>query len=269
MKPQPVAVVGSRASVRIGLGGWVILALAALYFLVPLGMTVAFSLWEGGGHYGFSSYRALLALPTLPSSLLLSLQLTIATAAALLLLLVPAMIFMNLYAPRLRPVFEFIAALPFMVPAIALVAGLSALVTGPDWLIGSPFYLVIPYFFLSLPYAYRAVDVGIRSMDLATLTEAGQSLGASMGQIIRYVVVPNLRAALIGSTLLTVAVVMGEFTFANLLIFHTFAVLINEIGQHAPTEAAALSALSFVITWVAMLGVLVAGGGTAQPAGGR
>ena len=52
---------------------------------------------------------------------------------------------------------------------------------------------------------------------------------------------PNLRAALIGSTLLTVAVVMGEFTFANVLLFHTFAVLINEIGQNAPTEAAALS----------------------------
>ena len=62
---------------------------------------------------------------------------------------------------------------------------------------------------------------------------------------------------------------MGEFTFANVLLFHTFAVLINEIGQHAATEAAALSTLSFLITWMAMLGVLVVGRGQAQPAGGR
>lgn len=254
---------------RLGIGGWLILVLAALYFFVPLVMTAAFSLWEGRGRYGLDAYRALLVLPDLPSSLLLSLELSLATVAVLILLLMPAMIFMNLYAPRLRPIFEFLATLPFVVPAIALVAGLSALFTGPGWLIGTPFYLVIPYFLLSLPYAYRAIDVGLRSIDLATLTEAGQSLGASMGQIVRLVVLPNLRAALIGSTLLTVAVVMGEFTFANILLFHTFAVLINEIGQHAATEAAALSMLSFLITWGAMLGVLVAGRGQAQLAGGH
>lgn len=253
----------------LGIAGWTILVLAGLYFIVPLVVMVMFSMWEGNGHYGLASYRDLLALPALPTSLLLSIELALATVALLVLLLAPAMIFMNLYAPRLRPVFEFIAALPFVVPAIALVAGLSALITGPGWLVGSPFYLVIPYFFLSLPYAYRAIDVGLRAIDLTTLTEAGQSLGASMGQIIRLVVLPNLRAALIGSTLLTVTVVMGEFTFANVLLFHTFAVLINEIGQHAATEAAALSTLSFLITWAAMLGVLVVGRGQAQPAGGR
>jgi len=249
---------------RIGAGGWVVLTLAGIFFIVPLILTVAFSLWEGRGHYGFAAYQTLLARPNLARDLFTSIKLAIATCAALIVLLVPAMIFMNLYAPRLRPLFEFIAALPFVVPAIALVAGLSALFTGPEWLVGTPYYLVIPYFFLALPYAYRAIDVGIRALDLTTLTEAAISLGAGMGQIIRFVVLPNLRSALIGSTLLTLAVVMGEFTFANVLLFHTFAVLINEVGQNAPTEAAALSTLSFLITWMAMLGVLLAGkrGGT-------
>ena len=189
-----------------------------------------------------------------------------ATAALLVFLLLPAMIFMNLYAPRLRPLFEFIAALPFVVPAIALVAGLTALFTGPEWLIGTPFYLVIPYFFLALPYAYRALDVGIRALDLATITEAAQSLGADMWQIIRLVVLPNLRPALVGSLLLTLAVVIGEFTFANVLLFRTYGVFINEVGQHEATEGAALSVLSFLITWGSMLGVLVIGRG-AGPSG--
>jgi len=254
---------------RLGLGGWTVLLLAGIYFLVPLGMTVAFSLWEGGSRYGFASYRVLLGRPELPGSLLLSVELAVATAVALIVVLLPAMIFMNLYAPRMRPVFEFIAALPFVVPAIALVAGLSALFTGPEWLIGSPFYLVIPYFFLALPYAYRALDVGLRALDLTTLTEAGQSLGAGMGQIIRLVVFPNLRSALVGSLLLTLAVVIGEFTFANVLLFRTFAVFMNEIGQHEATEAAALSMVSFLITWGAMLGVLVVGRGRAPVGGGR
>lgn len=253
----------------MGFGGWVILALAALYFFVPLGMTAAFSFWEGGDRYGFESYRILLNSPKLFDSALLSVELSVATVLVLFVLLVPAMIFMNLYAPRLRPVFDFLATLPFVVPAIALVAGLTALFTGPEWLVGTPFYLVIPYFFLALPYAYRAIDVGLRAIDLQTLTEAGQSLGAGMGQIIRLVVVPSLRTALVGTALLTLAVVFGEFTFANVLLFHTFSVYINEIGQHSPTEAAALSFASFLVTWAAMLGVLVVGSGRAVPAGGR
>ena len=254
---------------RVGLGGWTVLGLAGLYFFVPLLLTVMFSFWEGHGTYGLSAYRFLLTQPVLGQALLLSVELALATMLAQVVLLLPAMIFMSLYAPRLRPVFELIAVLPFVVPAIALVAGLSALVTGPGWLVGSPFYLVIPYFFLAMPYAYRAIDVGLRTLDLNTLTEAGLSLGAGMGQIIRLVVFPNLRTALVGSTLLTLAVVIGEFTFANVLLFRTFAVMINEIGQNAATEAAALSMVSFLITWMAMLGVLLAGRGGAQIGGAR
>ena len=253
---------------RIG-AGWIVLGLAFLYFATPLALTVAFSLWEGGGRYGLAAYHSLLHRPELAGSLLLSVELAIATAALLLALRMPAMIFMNLYAPKLRPVFEFIAALPFVVPAIALVAGLSALVTGPDWLIGSPFYLVIPYFFLALPFVYRGLDVGLRAIDLTTLTEAGQSLGAGLGQIIRLVVLPALRPALVGSLLLTLAVVFGEFTFANVLLFRTYAVFINQIGQHEATEAAALSVVSFLITWGAMLGVLLVGRGQAPIAGAK
>ena len=45
---------------RIG-AGWIVLGLAFIYFFVPLAMTVAFSLWQGGDSYGFASYRALAA----------------------------------------------------------------------------------------------------------------------------------------------------------------------------------------------------------------
>jgi putative spermidine/putrescine transport system permease protein len=254
---------------RMGVGGWAILVVAALFFGTPLVLTAAFSFWEGGDRYGFEVYGLLWHSPKLFEAMALSVELALATVAALIVLMVPAMICMNLFAPRLRPLFEFIATLPFVVPAIALVAGLSALITGPVWLIGTPFYLVIPYFFIALPYAYRSIDVGLRAIDLATLAEAGQSLGANMGQIIVMVVLPSLRSALVGSAQLTLAVVFGEFTFANVLLFHTYSVYINEIGQHEVTAAAALSAASFLLTWIAMLGVLLAGGGRAGPSGVR
>ena len=46
---------GSSGDARISaLGGWVVLTAAAIFFIVPLVMTVLFSLWEGHGHYGLS-----------------------------------------------------------------------------------------------------------------------------------------------------------------------------------------------------------------------
>ncbi|MBN8891026.1 MAG: spermidine/putrescine ABC transporter permease [Rhodospirillales bacterium 70-18] len=254
-------------SARLGPVAVLAIVLGIVFFLTPLIVTFAFSLWEGGDRYGFAAYRSLVGDPDLWASLLLSLRLAAETMLLGMVLLVPSMIFVHLKAPGLKPLFEFIAALPFVVPAIALVAGLSALYTGPAWLIGTPNYLVIPYFFLALPYAYRAIDVGLSAIDVRTLTDAAHSLGAGWGQVFRLVLLPNLSTALLGATLLTLTIVMGEFTFASVLLFKTFAVYINDTGSSKVTEAAALSLLSFVITWAAMLGVLLTGRNTTDLGG--
>ncbi|GAB0117118.1 ABC transporter permease [Acidisoma sp. 7E03] len=247
---------------------WTIIALGGLFFFVPLIVTAVFSLWEGGDRYGFSAYGAMLSAPGFWKSLFLSLRLAVETILLSFVLLVPAMIFVHLKAPKLKPLFEFISNLPFVIPAIALIDGLTTLYTGPSWLIGTPNYLVIPYFFLALPYGYRSIEVGISTLDVRTLTEAGQSLGAGWGEIIFMILLPNLRPALVGAVLLTLTIVIGEFTFASVLLFHTFAVFINDTGQNAITEAAALSVFSFLLTWLFMLGVLLTSRRGAATVGG-
>lgn len=245
------------------------LALIAVYFIVPLAATGIFSFWEGGDRYGLHAYAMLIHQSKLWDSLGLSLRLAIETILASMVILVPAVFWMNLRSYRLRPLFDFLSVLPFVVPPIALVAGLTALYRGPNWLVGTANYLVIPYVILALPYTYRALDVGMRSLDLKTLSEAAQSLGAGWLSLIFRVVVPNLTSALIGAALLTIAIVMGEFTFANILLFNTFAVFIEYVGKTSATGAAALTLLSFLITWLAMLGVLLTGRGQVQIGGAR
>jgi ABC-type spermidine/putrescine transport system, permease component II len=235
------------------------LGVVGLYFITPLLATGVFSLWEGGDRYGFAAYGALIHQPKLWQSLGLSVRLAIETILVGLVVLVPAVFWLNLRVQRLRPLFDFLSVLPFVVPPIALVAGMTTLYTGPDWFVGTANYLVVPYVILALPYTYRALDVGMRALDLKTLTEASQSLGAGWLTLIFRVVVPNLTTALIGAALLTIAIVMGEFTFANILLFNTFAVYIDYVGQTSATEASALTLLSFLITWLAMLGVLFTG----------
>jgi putative spermidine/putrescine transport system permease protein len=235
---------------------WVTLVSAALFFLTPLIMTLVFSLWEGRNVYGFDNYAALWQRRDVAGPLTTTLMLSAATIAAVYLLLAPAMIAAHLYAPRLSGILELASALPFVIPAISLVAGLSALITGPAWLLSSPFYLVIPYVFLVLPYAFRALDVGLSALDARLLREAAESLGAGPMRIVLQVIAPNLRAALVNCALLGVIIVMGEFTIANLLLYRTFPVAIFEVGRGAPMQASALSLINFIASWIAMLVIL-------------
>lgn len=257
------------SSNRDSWSGFAVLVLVGAYFVLPLIATGVFSFWEGGNHYGVSSYIALVHQSAMWQSLWLSLRLALETIVVTLLILVPAVFWMHLKAKSFKPMFDFISVLPFVIPPIALVAGLTALYNGPSWFVGTANFLIVPYVILALPYTYRALDVGMRALDLKTLTEASQSLGAGWGTLILRVLVPNLTSALAGAALLTIAIVMGEFTFANVLLFNTFAVYINYVGQTSATGAAALTLLSFLITWLAMLGVLVTGRGQAQLGGAR
>ena len=59
---------------------------------------------------------------------------------------------------------------------------------------------------------------------------------------------------------------MGEYTIASLSSFNTFPVYIEFINESQAYPAAALSLMSFVITWAAMLAILFVGRGRTRPA---
>ena len=72
-------------------------------------------------------------------------------------------------------------------------------------------------------------------------------------------IVPNIRVAALSAAFLTLAIVMGEFTIASLAAFHTFPTYIQYINETKGFPAAALTLLSFGITWLAMLSILLIG----------
>jgi putative spermidine/putrescine transport system permease protein len=119
---------------------------------------------------------------------------------------------------------------------------------------------------------YRSVDSGLRAVDIRTLTEAAQSLGANWLTIIRDVILPNLRVALLSGMFLTFAIVMGEFTFASLLSWPAFGPYIEEIGSMRAYTPQAVSVMSFAVTWLSIAGIQWLGRGGAgqvQTAGAR
>ena len=240
------------------------LVLAALYFLVPLYGSAEFSLEEGHGTYGFDAYRVILQDPAFRDSFLLSLQLAIATVAISIVLMVPTVYLVNLRFPRVRRVIDLIAVLPFVVPPVALAVGVLRLFQPLTWLISGPQILVFVYVILALPFSYRSLDAGMRAIDLHTLTEAAQSLGAGWLTVLLRVILPNMRFAMLSASFLTITLVMGEYTISSLMLFNTFAVYVEYIGETKANPAAALAMISFGLTWAAMLGVLFLGRGVGR-----
>jgi putative spermidine/putrescine transport system permease protein len=251
---------------RLSISSAVWLVLGAVYFLVPLVATLLFSLKTGRNYsYNLSAYSAVIHDQEFWKTIRLSAILALETIVISLVLLVPTAYWVHLKLPKARTYIEFVTILPFVVPPIILVVGLLQLYNGtfhaPLWFLEKPYtFLVSAYVILAFPYVYRSLDAGFRAIDIHTLTEAAQSLGASWRTTFLRVILPNVRQAALSGAFLTLAIVMGEFTIASLALFNTFPVYINQVNQEQPYEAAALSLLSFVITWLAMAALLLVGG---------
>jgi putative spermidine/putrescine transport system permease protein len=223
---------------------WVVLTLAGLFFLLPLYAAVKFAGWhafcqmihEGNGFY---------------PALWLSVRLAIATTILELVLMVPTTVYVHLRLPRLRPLMETITILPIVIPPIALIVGV--LDVAPSQLKATPYLLALEYVILAMPFAYRSLDAGLRAMDLKTLTEASNSLGANWISTLWRVILPNLQTAMISAVVLTIALVLGEFTMASLDLYQTFPVWIVAFQQGSGPVSVAASLFSLFVTWLLLM----------------
>ncbi len=248
------------------------LLVGAAYFLIPLIATFVFSMRHDatGKCCTLANYGTILHDPSFWKNIKTSFILSLETIAISLLLLVPTVYWVHLKVPRLRSVIGFLALVPFVVPPIILVVGLLDFYKGtPHWFYAEPYgFLVAAYVILAFPYVYFALDAGFRAIDVHTLTEAAHSLGASWPVTLLRVIVPNIKTAAMAGSFLTLAIVMGEFTIASLSAFHTFPIYIQQVNQDKLYAASAVSLLSFVITWAAMVALLFAGRGRQVQVGG-
>ena len=271
-----------RSSRNLPFWSWVWFILGALYFILPLYATLDFSLQMERDVIGFKAYEKAFEDKDFIETFTYSNILAFATIAVSIILIVPTAYWIRLRVPEARRAVEFITLLPFVVPGIILVFGLIRIYSSPltipftdivlmqpltTYKFGTNVLIVAGYMVLAMPYMYRSVDTGMRTVDVATLTEAAQSLGASWFTIITRIILPNIRSALLSGALLTFAIVVGEVTLASFLGVDAFGPYLFLLGQHRAYEPAALSFVSFLLTWAAMGLIQLFTGGQGQTAG--
>lgn len=249
----------SRRRTKLQIFRVVVFLIAAVFFITPLIAMFEFST-RGNSETAprtLQPWAAIFTTPDLVTAITVSLELAAITSIVMLVLLMPTMVWVRLRLPGLGRIVEFICLLPLTVPAIALVVGLRPVYV---WIninvTDSILALAFAYVILVLPYAYRSLDAGLGALDLKTLSEAARSLGAGWLTVMMRVIVPNMSTAILNACLLSVALVLGEYTLANLLNFENLQVAIAYAGLAGDASTSvALAVASLVFAFVLLMAI--------------
>jgi putative spermidine/putrescine transport system permease protein len=252
-----------------------VLVILGLYFFGPLAAAFLFTVHNTRLHtWSFAPYGQMFHAEGLGTSLRMTLWIALLTIAIVMALMIPTMLAIHLRLPKARGWVETICMIPLVISPVALVAGVSTVLgwglnTPGTWVFSfdaqlqsQTFPLVLPLVdvVLVMPFVFRALDAGLRVVDIKTLVEASRSLGASWLITTWRVVVPNLRTALLSGSILTLALVFGEYTVSSILGFTPFAVWIVQDGQGSGQLPIAVSLLSLLLSWVVLFLISFAGG---------
>jgi len=247
---------------RLNLFRYIVFTLYGAFFVLPLLALLRMSLEPAAGEGGWSlaAWRQIVSYsvvgtPSLISRVAVTLELGVITAAAVLVLLVPTMIWIKLKVPWISRTVEFLCLLPLTIPAIVLVVGLVPVYNWIQQRNVSTLMLFWVYVILVLPYAYRALAAGLDSVDVKTLSEAARGLGASWFTVMFRIIAPNMRQGILNASLLAFSLVLGEFPIAYLLLYVNLQVELYSISRNTP-NASVLFSTSFaalVFTFLLLL----------------
>jgi putative spermidine/putrescine transport system permease protein len=235
-----------RRPLRVWRG--VVLLIAGVYFLGPIYASVHFALENDAGHFSLYAVKAIPSEVGFSAAFWLSMHVGLVTVVLTMALMVPTAVYVHLRLPKLRRLMDFVTILPIVIPPIVLALPITR--DAPLWLRSSPYLLSLVYVILAMPFVYRSLDAGLSAIDLKTLVEASRSLGGNWFSTLFRVVLPNLRSALLSATVLTIALVLGEFTMASLDLWTTLPVWIYGFGQVDSHVATAVAMATLIGTWL-------------------
>jgi putative spermidine/putrescine transport system permease protein len=249
--------------------GWqvALVSIFLFYMLLPIVSTYVFSIatrWdrtilpEG---YTLEFYAKAAASSYFTITLRNSLILSLATVVVSLAIIVPTVYWVHTRLTAAKPLLDVLMILPFGIPTVVLALALIQIYNFQP-IARSPYLLIGAVVVYSMPFMYRPVSNALLAIDSHTLTEAGQSLGANVMQVLAEIVIPNILPGILSGSLLVFATVFAEFTLTSLIVgakFKTFPLLLVEYTRINGNVAAAFSVISFTIAWLVSLMILWAG----------
>nr|WP_191084728.1 ABC transporter permease [Roseococcus microcysteis] len=203
-------------------------------------------------------------------TVLLSLQIALATLVITLLVGVPAAYVLARHAGLTARLVEEALVMPVAVPGIATALGLILAYGAVGDLRASWLFILVGHVVFCLPFMVRAVLAVLLSMDLKGLEEAARACGASWPQRFLGVILPNIAGGMLAGSLMVVTLSLGEFNMTLLLhtpFTRTLPVGLADAYTALRTEMASAYTLIFFVLIVPLLSAMQWAAGRADRVG--
>lgn len=241
-----------------------VLVVLVIYLLLPLAATLIFSIAGKWDHtllpesITFKWYGELFSDERFYQALLRSLFLILVTVAISNIIMLPTIFIVAVYFRRFERILQAVAMLPYGIPPIVGAVGLIKVYSsGPLQISGTPWLLVGAYFVITMPYMYQGIRNSLQTINAQELVSAAELLGATKFQAFQKIVVPNILSGIFVSTLLSIALLFGEFVLANLLVggrFETIQIYLyqklNKSGHTASAIVITYYVIILLLTWI-------------------
>lgn len=245
---------------------YIITIVILILLSVPVAGTMLYSISSSWGATilpdGFTGkwFAALVTDSRFIASLERSLAIGVISLILSMVIVIPSIIIAAYYFPKILKVIEFLSLIPFMVPAVVLAVGLLKVYSGLNFnILGVPVIIIGAYFSVAFPFLYRGIKNSLDALHLKSLVETVNILGGTNFQAFRYVILPNLKKGIMSSGILSLAIFLGEFMYANLLIggrFETLQVYLYNMKGKSGHFTSAMVTLFFLfifaVTFVAV-----------------
>ena len=253
----------------------------AAFFLLPLAQLFIIG---AGGKDGVAAYGQIVTDARYVTSLAVTVALSASVTVATLIIAGIAGVFLTRHRFPGRALLTSLLTLPLAFPGVVvgfmviMLAGRQGLIGDiAQWLTGDKLVfaysmagLFMGYVYFSIPRVILTIMAAAEKLD-PKLEEAARTLGAGSWQVVRDVILPGLKPALLSAGAICFATAMGAFGTA-----FTLATRINVLPMAMYTEftlqanIAAAAALSFVlgaVTWAALVVARTAAGSSVAAAG--
>lgn len=235
---------------------YIITGIILLLLSIPVLGTILYSLSSSWGATIFPDgftlnwFKMLFEDSRFIASLQRSFLIGVISLAVSMVVIIPSIVISAYYFPKVLKIIEFLSLLPFMVPAVVLAVGLLKVYSGLDLnIFGVPVIIIGAYFSVAFPFLYRGIKNSLDSLHLKSLVETVNILGGTNFDAFRYVIMPNLKKGIMSSGILSIAILLGEFMYANLLIggrFETLQVYLYNMKGKSGHITSAMVTLFFV-----------------------
>ncbi|MFD0767788.1 ABC transporter permease [Bacillus sp. CGMCC 1.60114] len=226
---------------------YVTIGIVFLYLFIPLLATILYSFatnWnrtilpEGLTLQWYSNlFSDMRFIEAFGRSLLLSLGSTVLA----IIIMVPAIFSIVVYAPRLEKFVQALIIMTYAMPGVIIGVGLIRSYSSSG--ISMVLVVVGAYFVTILPYMYQGTRNSLRTIHAKSLMEAAEMLGASRFTAFMKIIVPNILSGLLVSSLLSFSMLFGEFVLINLLVGGRFETIQTYLYQNLSKSGHIASAI--------------------------